>query len=148
MRKIILVCSLDPGCHVTVRKSFCGKEINIHSALFFYLTRISAVDWGCIDIFWKGKKKRGISRQKSSLKYFGIFPCPSPSICLSALCSCLADTNERFHVHTNSLKYLMSFLRCIYTSKKLLSPSMPQCCTGKEKKFPLCAVIEIIWVLL
>lgn len=137
-----MVCSLDPGCHVTVRKSLCGKEINIHSTLVFHVTRILAVDTGCIDMDWREKKKRGISRQKASLKNFGIFSCTSTSIFLSALCSCLADTNERFHVHTNYLKYLMSFLRCIYTSKKCLSPSIPQCCRRKKLSL-LCAVIEM-----
>lgn len=116
--KIILVCSLDPGCHVTVKKSLCGKEINRHSALLFPITRIFTVDTDCTDIVWKGRKKQGISRQEASLKNFRIFSCTSTCSFLSALCSCLADTNERFHVHTNYLKYLMSFLRCIYTSKK------------------------------
>lgn len=132
---------MHPGCHVTVRKKLCGKEINVHSALLFHLTRNFAVDTGCIDMDWKSKKKRGISRQKASLKNFGIFSCTSTCIFLSALCSCLADTNERFHVHTNYLKYLMSFLRCIYTSKKWLRPSIPQC--WEKKKSPLCAVTEM-----
>jgi len=73
---------------------------------------------------------------EASFKKFGIFSCTTTCIFLSALCSRLADTNERFHVHTNYLKYLMSFLRCINTSKKWLSPSIPQCCKGKKKHVP------------
>lgn len=136
--KIILVCSLDPGCHVMVRKNLCDKEINRHSALHFHITRIFTVETDCTDIVWKGRKKQGISRQEASLKNFGVFSRTSTWSFLSALCSCLADTNERFHVHTNYSKYLMSFLRCIYTSKKWLSPSMPQCCRGKENVPTLC----------
>lgn len=46
----------DSGCHVTERKSLCGKEINIHRTSIFHLTRISAVDRGCIKTDWKSKK--------------------------------------------------------------------------------------------
>lgn len=64
----------DPGCHVTERKSLCGKEINIHRALIFHLTRIFAVDRGCINTDWKSKKHFQQKLPSRNLEYFLVLP--------------------------------------------------------------------------
>lgn len=66
--------------------------------------------------------------------------CTSLFISLSAFCSRLLDINERFHVHTNYLKYLTSFLRCIYISKKWLILNILLGYNGEGASYP-CLVL-------